>query len=130
MTRRNMAIQATLVFSLVCGIVGGNFLLHRWVIGNTASREAGAGTTSTSVSTDDLDEFAPRRRNSNGTAPSDDPAKQRELLRKLIAEKLPLASDDERDAWVEELSAVSLKAAEGILDLREQLRNARSPAAP
>lgn len=130
MTRRNMAIQATVVFGLVCGIVGGNFLLHRWVIGNTASREAGAGTNSTGVSPDDLDEFAPRSRSASAAALSNDPVKQRELLRKLIAEKLPLASVAERDAWLEELSDVSLKAAEGILDLREQLRNAKPPVAP
>lgn len=130
MTRRNMAIQATVVFGLVCGIVGGNFLLHRWVIGNTASREAGAGTNSTGVSPDDLDEFAPRSRSASAAALSNDPVKQRELLRKLIAEKLPLASVEERDAWLEELSDVSLKAAEGILDLREQLRNAKPPVAP
>lgn len=130
MTRRNMAIQATLIFGLVCGIVGGNFLLHRWVIGNTASREAGAGTNSTGVSPDDLDEFAPRSRSASAAALSNDPVKQRELLRKLIAEKLPLASVAERDAWLEELSDVSLKAAEGILDLREQLRNAKPPVAP
>lgn len=42
MTRRDMALQASLVLALVCGIVGGNFLLHRLVIGNATSREASA----------------------------------------------------------------------------------------
>lgn len=121
MTRRDMAIQATLVLALVCGIVGGNFLLHRWVIGNAASREASADTTMAGAPLDDLDEFAPRRRTPSRVAAPDDPAKQRELLRRLISEKLPQASAEVRDAWLEELSNVSLKTAEGMLDLRSQI---------
>lgn len=121
MTRRDMAIQATVVLALVCGIVGGNFVLHRWVIGNAASREAGADTTKADVPLENLDEFAPRRSElSESTSPSD-PAKRRELLRKLIARKLPQASAEVRDAWLEELSNVPLTTAEGILDLRRQV---------
>lgn len=121
MTRRDMAIQASLVLALVCGIVGGNFLLHRWVIGSAASREANAGTSRADVPFDDLDEFAPRRRSSSMTAVSVDPVKQRESLRKLIAQKFPHATAEVRDAWLEELSDVSLSVAEGILDLRGQV---------
>lgn len=121
MTRRDMAIQAALVLALICGIVGGNFLLHRWVIGNAASREAGADTTKAGVPFEDLDEFAPRSRAVSDTETASDPAKHRNLLRKLIARKLPTLSDAEREAWLEELSDVSLKVAEGILDLRGQV---------
>ena len=118
MARRDMAIQATLGLVLICGIVGGNFLLHRWVIGSAASREANAGTSSVSPSPDDLEEFAPRSRADFVPA---DPARQRVLLRKLIAAKLPQASTEVREAWLEELSNVTLKVAEGILDLRGQV---------
>ena len=121
MTRRDMAIQATAVLALVCGIVGGNFLLHRWVIGNAASREAGADTTKAGVPLEDLDEFAPRSRAVSESETANDPAKHRNLLRKLIARKLPNLSDAEREGWVEELSNVSLTMAEGILDLRSQV---------
>lgn len=119
MTRRDMATQATLVLTLVCGIVGGNFLLHRWVIGNAASREAGAETVKAGVPVDDLDEFAPHIRKISESV--SDPAKHRNQLRKLIARKLPTLSDAEREGWVEELSNVSLTMAEGILDLRSQV---------
>ena len=121
MTRRDMAIQATLVLGLVCGIVGGNFLLHRWVVGDATSREAGAGTSSTRLERDDLDEFAPPSRATIKAAVPSDPAVHRELLRKLIAEKLPQESAEVREAWLEELGDVSRKAAEGILDLRNQV---------
>ena len=121
MTRRDMAIQATLVLSLVCGIVGGNFLLHRWVIGNTASREASAGTATAEVPINYLDEFAPRSRAISESEAASDPAKRRELLRKLIARRLPNSSGTEREAWLEELSDESLNAAEGILELRSQV---------
>ena len=121
MTRRDMALQGTLVLALVCGIVGGNFLLHRWVIGNAASREAGADTTKAGVPLDDLDDFAPRRGTTATLDASRDPAKHRERLRKIIARKLPTLSDAEREGWVEELSNVSLTMAEGILDLRSQV---------
>lgn len=117
MTRREMTLQGALVLALVCGIVGGNFLLHRWVIGSATSREASAGTPLH----DDLDEFAPSRRATSQTAASNDPAAHRELLQKLIAEKLPQASTAERETWLEELSEVSLKTAEGVLDLRHQV---------
>ena len=118
MTRRDMAIQATLGLVLVCGIVVGNFLLHRWVIGSAASREANAGTSSASPSHDDLDEFAPRRRE---TFVPVDPARKRVLLWKLIAARLPLASAEVREAWLEELNNETLTVAEGILDLRGQV---------
>ena len=52
---------------------------------------------------------------------ANDPTTKRELLRRLISEKLPQASAEVRKAWLEELSDVSLKAAEGILDLRGQV---------
>lgn len=121
MKRREMAIQATVVLSLVCGIVGGNFVLHRWVIGNAASREAGAGTESAGVPQDDLDEFAPRSRAASGLAESNDPEMRRARLKKLIAAKLPQSTEAEREAWLEELSNVSLEVAWGILDLRGQV---------
>ncbi len=121
MTRRDMAIQATLVLSLVCGIVGGNFLLHRWVIGNTASREASANTAKAEVPINDLGEFAPRSRAISESELASDPDKRRELLRKLIARRLPTSSDAERETWLEELSDESLNTAEGILELRIQV---------
>ncbi|MFM9962880.1 MAG: hypothetical protein ACKV2Q_16845 [Planctomycetaceae bacterium] len=122
MTQRDMTRQGLLVFGLIVGIVGGNFVLHRWMLGNSTSREADAGTmapsSSPSLSQDELDEFAPRSRS---TATPVDPATHRERLRKLIAQKLPDASADELDSWTEELSDVSLPMAEGILDLRGQV---------
>lgn len=121
MTRRDMALQATLVFTLICGIVGGNFVLHRWVIGDAASREAGASARSENSSQDDLDEFAPASRVTSNSAVMRDPVAHRDQLRKLIAEKLPQASREVRDAWLEELSDLSLQAAEGVLDLRGQV---------
>lgn len=121
MRRRDMTIQVTLVLALVCGIVGGNFLLHRWVIGNAASREAGADTTKADAPFEDLDEFAPRSRAISETEMASDPAQHRNLLRKLVVRKLPALSSAERDGWVEELSNVSLREAEGILDLRSQV---------
>ena len=121
MTRRDMAFQATLALGLILGIVGGNFVLHRWVLGNATSREADAGTAAMSFEDNDLDEFAPRRHTTSRATEPGEPVARRELLRKLIAEKLPQASAEVRDAWLEELSDVSLKAAEGILDLRGQV---------
>lgn len=118
MTQRNMARQGLLVFGLIVGIVGGNFVLHRWMLGNTTSREADADTMAPSLTPDELDEFAPRSR----SVPTPvDPATHRERLRKLIAQKLPQASADELDSWVEELGDVSLPMAAGILDLRGQV---------
>lgn len=121
MTRRDMALQAALVLSLVCGIVGGNFLLHRLVIGSATSREASADTTNAVDPVENLDEFAPRSRTMSASEVSNDPAKHRDQLRKLIARKLPSLTDAEREGWVEELSNVSLMEAEGILDLRSQV---------
>lgn len=121
MTRREMATQATLVLSLVCGIIGGNFVLHRWVIGDATSREAGAGTTGTGAPLEDLDEFAPRRREAIGSSVPDKPKAHREQLRQLIATKLPTATEDLREAWLDELSDLSLNTAEGILDLKRQV---------
>lgn len=122
MVRRETVTQASLVLALVCGIVGGNFVLHRWMLGNVASREVNAGT-SLEVTTDELDlaEFAPRKRlpMSDDAVGSEGHAVQ---LRKLIAEKLPQATDEERIAWEEELRELSLTAAAGVLDLRERLR--------
>ena len=118
MTRRDMAIQGAMGLILVCGIVGGNFLLHRWVIGSAASREANADTSPVGSLHDDLDEFAPRRR---VTIIPDDSKTKLVLLRKLIAAKLPEASVEVREAWLQELSGVTLKVAEGILDLRGQV---------
>lgn len=121
MTRRDMATQATLVLTLVCGIVGGNFLLHRWVIGNATSREAGAGTKLGGVSLEEFDEFAPRRLAISEANVSSDPVKRQERLRKLIVRKLPSLSEADREAWVEELRDLSPAEAEGILDLRSQV---------
>ncbi len=121
MTRRDMALQASLVLALVCGIVGGNFLLHRLVIGNATSREASADISTASVPLENFDEFAPRSRVLSVSETASDPAKHRELLRKLVALKLPQASAEVRDGWLEELSNVSLEKAEGILDLRRQV---------
>lgn len=121
MTRRDMAIQATLALALVCGIVGGNFLLHRWVIGNASSREASADTSMAGVPIDDLDEFAPRSKATSESAAANDPVQRQTLLRKLIARKLPSLSEAEQEGWLEELSNVSLTEAEGILDLRSQV---------
>ena len=121
MTRRDMAFQATLALGLIFGIVGGNFVLHRWVLGNAASREASANTSRTAVPVDDLDEFAPSYCGTFLNAAHVDPVLHRELLRKLIARRLPNSSDTEREAWLEELSDESLNAAEGILELRSQV---------
>lgn len=120
-TRRDMALQATLVFTLICGIVGGNFVLHRWIIGDAASREAGASARSESSSQEDLDEFAPASLVTSNSAVTRDPVAHREQLRKLIAEKLPQAPHEVREAWLEELSELSLPAAAGVLDLRGQV---------
>ena len=55
MTQRTMALQGTLVLRLIVGIVGGNFVLHRWMLGDATSREVDAGT----VTTNSSDDYAP-----------------------------------------------------------------------
>ena len=121
MSRREMTIRGLMVLGVVVGIVAGNFVLHRWLLGNATSREADAGVAPTSVAADDLAEFAPQRRRVAQVGVPTDSAARLEQLRTLIAEKLPHASVAEREAWSEELKDVSLQAAAGILDLREQV---------
>ena len=115
MTQRKMALQGTLVLGLIVGIVGGNFVLHRWMLGDATSREVDAGTATTNSSDDDLEEYRPTSRSA---AMPTDPAVAREQLRWLIAQKCPHASVEEREGWLEELSDVPLHVAVGILDLR------------
>ncbi len=123
MTQRNVALQGTLVLGLIVGIVGGNFVLHRWMLGDATSREVDAGTATTNSSDDDLEEFRPTGRTSTKVT---DPAVLRERLRQLIALKCPHATVEEREGWVEELSDFSLPVAEGILDLRGELEKMKA----
>ena len=89
MTQRNVALQGTLVLGLIVGIVGGNFVLHRWMLGDATSREVDAGTVTTNSSDDDLDEYRPTGRSATK---QDDPVVLREQLRWLIVQKVPHAS--------------------------------------
>ena len=123
MTQRKMALQGTLVFGLIVGIVGGNFVLHRWMLGDATSREVDAGTATTNSSSDDLEEFRPTGRT---TSKVTDPTVLRERLRQLIAQKCPHATAEEREGWLEELSDFSLPVAEGILDLRGELEKMKA----
>ena len=123
MTQRKMALQGTLVLGLIVGIVGGNFVLHRWMLGDATSREVDAGTATANSSSDDLEEYRPTgRTTSKVTAP----AVLRERLRQLIALKCPHATVEEREGWLEELSDFSLPVAEGILDLRSELEKLKA----
>ncbi len=128
MNRRDMAFHGIVALGVIVGIVGGNFVLHRWMLGNTTSREADAGTVTTIQSTDavadddaDLFDLKPARRSGTGTPTKPDQTARRELLKKLIAAKLPDVSVEERATWLEKLEEVPLEMAEGILDLRGEL---------
>ena len=122
MTQRTMALQGTLVLGLIVGIVGGNFVLHRWMLGDATSREVDAGTATTN-SSDDLEEYRPTGRTISKVT---DPAVLRERLRQLIALKCPHATVEEREGWLEELSDFALPVAEGILDLRGELEKMKA----
>ncbi len=128
MNRREMAFHGIVALGVIVGIVGGNFALHRWMLGNTTSREADAGTAMTVQGTDssaddnaDLFDLKPTQRRGTGAATSADPAVRREQLKKLIVSKLPDASAEDQSTWLEKLEEVSLETAEGILDLRGEL---------
>ena len=128
MNRRDMVFHGIVALSLIVGIVGGNFALHRWMLGNTTSREADAGTVSQTSGTDinadedaDLFDLKPTRRHAPAKSASTDSIARREFLKKLIATKLPDASDEDQAAWLEKLEEVPLETAEGILDLRGEL---------
>ena len=124
MTQRTMALQGTLVLGLIVGIVGGNFVLHRWMLGDATSREVDAGTATTNSSPDDdLEEYRPTSRTTSIVA---DPAVVREQLRWLIAQKVPHASVEEREGWLEELGDLPLPVAVGILDLRGELEKMKT----
>ena len=128
MTRRDMVFQGVVALALITGIVGGNFVLHRWMLGNSTSREADAGIVTTTqgsnLSVDDeveLFDLKPVRREARA-ATQTDPAVRHELLKKLIAAKLPDASAEDRAAWLEKMEEISLETAAEILDLRSELR--------
>ena len=123
MTQRKLALQGTLVLGLIVGTVGGNFVLHRWMLGDATSRAVDAGTRSANSSSDDLEEFRPASRSSTQSI---DSATHRERLQWLIAQKLPHSSATEREDWLEELSDLALPVAEGILDLRSELEKMKS----
>lgn len=123
MTQRKMALQGTLVLGLIVGIVGGNFVLHRWMLGDATSREVDAGTATTNSSDDDLEEYRPTVR---ATSKVTDPAVVREQLRWLIAQKFPHASVEEREGWLEELGDLPFPVAVGILDLRGELEKMKA----
>lgn len=128
MNRRDMAFQGIVALGVIVGIVGGNFALHRWMLGNATSREADAGivipaqdTNSSADDDADLFDLKPVRRSSAGVSAKSDQTAQREQLKKLIAAKLPNASAEDQATWLEKLEEVSLETAEGILDLRGEL---------
>ena len=144
MTRREMAFQGLLAVGVVIGIVGGNFVLHRWILGNAPSREADAGTTggavtdrrpaaeSLSGSEDSLrqsishaefetSDLVPSRRVDSPEDAERITARRRQQLAVLIAEKMPQASPEDRAAWLDRLQDVELDVAAGILDLRQRL---------
>ncbi len=123
MTQRKMALQGTLVLGLVVGIVGGNFVLHRWMLGDATSREVDAGTATTNSSDHDLEEFRPTGR---AISKATDPLVLREQLRWLIAQKCPHASVEEREGWLEELGDLPFPVAVGILDLRGELEKMKT----
>ena len=128
LNRRDVVFHGVVALSLIVGVVGGNFALHRWMLGNTTSREADAGTVSQTSATDinadddaDLFDLKPTRRNEPAKATNTDSTARREFLKKLIATKLPEASEEDQAAWLEKLEEVPLETAEGILDLRGEL---------
>ena len=123
MTQRNVALQGTLVLGLIVGIVGGNFVLHRWMLGDATSREVDAGTATTNSSDEDLEEYRPTSRS---TSMVTDPAVLRVQLRWLIAQKFPHASVEEREGWLEELGDLPFPVAVGILDLRGELEKMKT----
>ncbi len=127
MTQRKMALQGTLVFGLIVGIVGGNFVLHRWMLGDATSREVDAGTATTNSPSDDLEEYRPTGRTTSNVT---DPAVLRERLRQLIALKCPQATVEEREGWLEELGDLPLHVAVGILDLRGELEKMKTKEDP
>lgn len=123
MTQRSKTLQGLLVLGLIVGIVGGNFVLHRWMLGDATSREVDAGTVTTNPPPEDLEEYRPAGRSTTKTT---DPAVLREQLRLLIAFKFPQATIEEREGWLEELNGVPFPVAEGILDLRSELEKMKA----
>lgn len=128
LNRRDMVFHGVVALSLIVGIVGGNFALHRWMLGNTTSREADAGTASQSSATDlkadddaDLFDLKPNRRSGPAKSHNPDSAARREFLKKLISSKLADATEEDQATWLEKLEEVPLETAEGILDLRGEL---------
>lgn len=128
MARNRLVIEAVLVLVLVVGIVGGNFMLNRRVIGDAASRAASADTV-TSVVDEDLEQYAPQRFRSATAPAARDSVSRRDNLRKLVLAKLPQATPEEIDAWCDELGDLSLSVAEGILDLKAQVGKVQPEAA-
>ena len=130
MTRREMAFQGVVAFGVVVGIVGGNFVLHRWMLGNTTSREVVAGATTITAATPtgessprgtlDEPDFAAPRRAVSPIETSQVAAARRVRLIALIADKLPNASSEEQAAWFDQLQDVEPDFAAGILNLRQQ----------
>jgi len=126
-----MTFQGVVAFGVVVGIVGGNFVLHRWVLGNVTSREADAGMMTSTAATptrelsprealDEPDFAAPRRANST-IEPSHVAAARRARLIALIADTLPNASSDEQAAWFDKLQDVQPDVAADILNLRREV---------
>lgn len=117
MTRRDMTFHGLVALGLVFGIVGGNFVLHRWMFGNVTSREANAGTAS-QANDDEVPIFIPKR-TSPATHTNQPTIGHRNQLRKLIEKQLPNCTSDEIDAWLEQLQDLPLQAADEILSLRQ-----------
>lgn len=144
MQAREMKFQGLVALGVVVGIVGGNFVMHRWMLGNATSRPADAGIHSgdseatprnvnnrnvnNSENEIDFSDLAPRRRDATSVKDAANRPARRESLAQRISQKFPDMPADEQAAWVDELESVSLETADGILELRRQvgsLRNVR-----
>ena len=127
MNRRDMVFEMCLALFAVTAIVVGNFLVQRWWTSGQTARVADATTEPNaspiapeSVRPDDLDDFIPPRPVSDQSSAAKS-ARNRQRLQALIAEQLPDASDDEREAWLKQLDDLPFEAAVGILETRRQV---------
>lgn len=132
MASREMGFHGVVALGVVVGIVSGNFVLHRWMLGNATSRPVNADTSQNRIEpashhaeqspeASDLPEFPPFQKELSPEQIAQRKAANRERLAKVIAEKFPAMSADQQQAWLEQLDDVAPDVAAGILELRSQL---------
>ena len=132
MASRDMGFHGVIALGVVVGIVSGNFVLHRWMLGNATSRPVSADTNRNRVEpashdaeqsseANDLPELPPLQKELSPEQVAQRKAANRERLAKVIAEKFPSMSADQQQAWLEQLDDVAPDVAAGILELRSQI---------